>query len=145
MLNIYHFHNNMSQDSKYNLFHIYEVFYNRTDIYRYSNFDLNYIFYHQIYIYIRMIYALLIFSIHLFLMMMMMMMMMMMNCFCGMVEQWKTFSLIFSRDHCQRFSPLRISDTACARFEPAQNLSSGFVEWSCAVVITTTAWHLHIM
>ena len=25
-------------------------------------------------------------------------------------------------------------------FEPAQNLSSGLVEWSCAVVITTTPW-----
>ena len=28
--------------------------------------------------------------------------MMMMNCFCGMVDQQKTFSLISSRDHCQR-------------------------------------------
>ena len=27
--------------------------------------------------------------------------------------------------------------TPRAEFEPAQNLSSGFVEWSCAVVITT--------
>ena len=42
------------------------------------------------------------------------------------------------RDHCQRSSPSRISDTPRAAFEPAQNLSSGFVEWSCAVVITTT-------
>ena len=58
--------------------------------------------------------------------------------FCGMVDQWKAFSLIFSRDHCQRSSPSQISDTLQVGFEPAQNLSSGFVEWRCAVVITTT-------
>ena len=63
---------------------------------------------------------------------------MMMNCFCGMVDRRKAFSLISSRDHCQRSSPSRISDTPRAWFEPAQNLSSGLVEWSCAVVITTT-------
>ena len=65
-------------------------------------------------------------------------MMMMMICFCGMVDRRKAFSLISSRDHCQRSSPLQISDTPQAGFEPAQNLSSGFVEWSCAVVVTTT-------
>ena len=37
------------------------------------------------------------------------------------------------RDHYQRFSPSR------AGFEPAQNMSSGFDEWSRAVVITTTS------
>ena len=58
--------------------------------------------------------------------------------FCGMVDRRKAFSLIFSRDHCQRSSPSRISDTPRAGFEPAQNLSSGFDEWSCSVVITTT-------
>ena len=63
---------------------------------------------------------------------------MMMNCFCGMVYRQKTISLISSRDHCQRSSPSRISDALRAGFEPAQNLSSGLVEWSCAVVITTT-------
>ena len=31
--------------------------------------------------------------------------MMMMNCFCGMVDQRKVFSLISIRDHCQRSSP----------------------------------------
>ena len=62
----------------------------------------------------------------------------MMNCFCGMVDQRKAFSLIFSRDHCQRSSPSRISDTPRWVFEPEQNLSSGFIDWSCAVVITTT-------
>ena len=70
---------------------------------------------------------------------------MMMNCFCGMVDRRKAFSLISSRDNCQRSSPSRISDTPRAGFEPAQNLSSGLVEWSCAVVITTTPWRHNIM
>ena len=52
----------------------------------------------------------------------------------------KGVSLISIRDHCQRSSPSRISDTPRARFEPAQNRSSGFDKWSCAVVITTTPW-----
>ena len=69
---------------------------------------------------------------------MMMMIIIMMNCFYGMVDRRKAFSLISSRDHCQRSSPSRISDTPRAGFEPAQNLSSGLAEWSCAVVITTT-------
>ena len=60
-------------------------------------------------------------------MMMMMMMMMIMNCFCGMVDRRKVFSLI---------SPLRFSDRLRARFEPAQ--SSCLDEWSCAVAIITT-------
>ena len=70
--------------------------------------------------------------------MMMMMMMMMMNIFCGMVDRRKPFSLISIQDHCQRTSPSRISNTPRAKFEPAQNLSSGLVENNCAVVITTT-------
>ena len=48
---------------------------------------------------------------------MMMMMMMMVNCFCGMVDQRKAFSLISSRDHCQRSSPSRISDTPRIRMQ----------------------------
>ena len=67
-----------------------------------------------------------------------MVMIMMMNCFCGMVQRRKVFSLVSSRDYCQRSSPSRISDTLRAEFEPAQNLSSGFVEWSCAVA---TVYH----
>ena len=67
-----------------------------------------------------------------------MIMMMMMNCFCSMVDWQKAFSLISSQDHCQRSSPSQFSNTPRAGFEPAQNLSSGLVEWSCAVVITTT-------
>ena len=38
------------------------------------------------------------------------------------------FSLISSRDHCQGSSLLQISNTLQAGFEPAHNLSSGFVE-----------------
>ena len=67
-------------------------------------------------------------------------MMIIMNCFCGMVDRRKAFSLISSWDHCQRSSPSRIFDTPQAGFEPVQNLSSALVEWSCTVVITTTPW-----
>ena len=59
-----------------------------------------------------------------------------------MVDQPKAISLISSLDHCQRSSPSRISNTPRAEFEPVQNLSSGLVEWICAVVITTTP-HRH--
>ena len=45
--------------------------------------------------------------------------------------------LIFSRDHCQKFSPLQVSNTLQAGFQPIQNLTSDFVKWICAVVITT--------
>ena len=38
--------------------------------------------------------------------------------FYGMVERRKPLSLISSRDHCQRSSPSRISDTPPAGFEP---------------------------
>ena len=61
-----------------------------------------------------------------------------MNCFCDMVDRGEAFSLISSNDHCQRSLPLRISDTPRAGLKPAQNLSSGFVELSFAIVITTT-------
>ena len=67
-----------------------------------------------------------------------MMMMMMKNCFWGMVDRRKAFNLISSLDHCHRSSPSRISNTTWVAFEPAQNLSSGFVEWSCVAVIITT-------
>ena len=64
--------------------------------------------------------------------------MMVINYFCGMVDQRKAFGLNSSWDHCQGSSQTRISDTPRAGFELAQSLSSGLVEWSCAVVITTT-------
>ena len=47
----------------------------------------------------------------------------MMNCFSGMVDRRKTFSLISNRDNGHRSSPSRIPDTLQAAFEPAQNLS----------------------
>ena len=58
--------------------------------------------------------------------------MMMINCFSGMVDRQKAFSLVSSRVHCQRSSPSRIRNHAASRIEPAQNMSSRFVEWSCA-------------
>ena len=63
--------------------------------------------------------------------------MMMINYFCVMVDRQKTLSLISSWDHSERFSPLQISDTLRAKFDPAQNLDSDFIKWSCTVVITT--------
>ena len=67
-----------------------------------------------------------------------MMMIMIKNCFCGMVDLQKVFDFISSQDHYQTSYPSRISDTPRTGFEPAQNLSSAFVEWSCAAVIATT-------
>ena len=68
-----------------------------------------------------------------------------MNCFCGMVDRRKAFNLISSRDHCQRSSPSQIFDTPRAGFEPAQNLSSGLIEWSCAVVINTISRYMWLV
>ena len=62
----------------------------------------------------------------------------MMICFCGMVDRRKAFSFISGQDYYRRSSLSRISDTPQAEFEPAQNTSSGFVEWRYAVVIATT-------
>ena len=42
--------------------------------------------------------------------------------FCGMIDRRKAFSFISIRNHCQRYSPLRISDMLRAGFEPVQNL-----------------------
>ena len=47
---------------------------------------------------------------------------------CGIADQRKAFNLISNRDHCQRSSTSRISDTHRTGFEPAQNLSSSFDE-----------------
>ena len=55
----------------------------------------------------------------------------------GIADRRETFGLISSQDHSQRSSPSRISDTPREGIKPAQNLSLGFAEWSCAVVITT--------
>ena len=69
---------------------------------------------------------------------MMMMMIMMMNCFCSMIDRESVCSLISSWDHCQKFSPSQISNTLQPESEPTPNLSSGFVEWNCTVVIIIT-------
>ena len=61
------------------------------------------------------------------------------NFFCGMVDQRMVFSLISNRDHCQRISPSRISNTPRAGFISVQNVGSVFVESSCAVKIITTS------
>ena len=86
-----------------------------------------------------------IYYIYLYLYMYKFIYMMIMNCFCGMADRRKAFTLISSRDHCQRSSPSRISDTPRAGFEPAQSLNSGLVKWSYAAVITTTPRHHYIM
>ena len=70
-------------------------------------------------------------------MMIMVMMTMMIYCFCGMINRRKAFSFISSQDSCQRSSPSWISDTPRTGFKPGQNLGSGCIEWSCALVITT--------
>ena len=63
---------------------------------------------------------------------------MMMNCFCGIVDQRKRFSLIFDWGHCQRPSSLWMSDILQAGFNLCRT-SPALVELSCAVVITTTS------
>ena len=68
-----------------------------------------------------------------------MMMMMMINYFCGTVDRRKTFRVISSRGHFQRSSPLSISNTLQAGFQPVQNLSSDLLEQGSAVRITTTS------
>ena len=65
---------------------------------------------------------------------------MMINCFCWMPDQGIGSSLMSSWDHCQRSSPLQIPDMPRGWFEPAQNLSSGFLESSYTELITTTPW-----
>ena len=60
---------------------------------------------------------------------------MMRICLCRMVDRRKTLNLISSWDHCRRFPPSQILDKPPAGLEPAQNLSSGFVEGSCMEII----------
>ena len=51
-----------------------------------------------------------------------------MNCFSGMVDGRKMFSLISSRNHCQRPSPSQLSDTPRAGFDPAWALLNEVVQ-----------------
>ena len=63
-------------------------------------------------------------------------------------DEWIIFVVWLTDEGCLALFPaatiakdphhLRISDTPQAEFEPAQNLSSDLVKWSCAVLITTT-------
>ena len=65
---------------------------------------------------------------------------MMMNCFVvwltdeGRLALFPAGTIVRISD---RISPSQISDTLRGEFKPPQSLSSGLVEWSCAVVITT--------
>ena len=47
------------------------------------------------------------------------------------------FNFISREDHCQRSSSSQIYGTRRAGFE---SVSSGLIEWTCAVAITTTPW-----
>ena len=62
-----------------------------------------------------------------------------------MVDWWHGRHLgLFLARTIVRDSHHREYDMPQAEFEPSQNLSSGFVEWSSAVVITTALWcHKH--
>ena len=70
-------------------------------------------------------------------------MMMMMNYFCGTVDRRKAFSLISSRDHCQKSSPSWISDTPRAGFEPAQNMMGKWVVISSAGYDHMITWTMY--
>ena len=73
-----------------------------------------------------------------------MMMTMMVNCFCGMADRRKAFSLISSREHCQRSSPSRILNTPRAGWKYTcrnihwfyQHYQSGKVIFQVAVLMT---------
>ena len=55
-------------------------------------------------------------------------------------------TLLSSRNHCPWFSPSQIPNTLRTGYKPAQNLSSDFVEWTCALVIATKKWWpLHLL
>ena len=55
-------------------------------------------------------------------------------------------TLLSSRNHCPWFSPSQIPNALRTGYKPAQNLSSDFVEWTCALVIATKKWWpLHLL
>ena len=67
---------------------------------------------------------------------------MMMVCF----EEWLIYKgpeAIFPAGSPSKFLPLQNNETTRLELEPAQNLSSGFVGCSCAVVITTAPPDVH--
>ena len=58
--------------------------------------------------------------------------------FCAIADWQKALSPIFSWVPSLKSSPSQFSNMLLVPFEPMQNLSSGLIEWSCAVVITAT-------
>ena len=70
-------------------------------------------------------------------------MMMTMNCFYGMVDRRSAFTPYFQPGPLSEILSIANLRHTRAGFEPAQNLSSDFVEWSFAVVITTTPRLFH--
>ena len=69
-----------------------------------------------------------------------------MNCSCELIDGRKTLSFITSWNNCHTFSPSQVSNTPRGGFEPAQNLRSGFTDWSWPEEITTAprcfnSWH----
>lgn len=73
-----------------------------------------------------------------------MMKIMMINCIWEMTDHQKALSLFSMQSNCQMFSPSHTSGVPHAGLESVQNLSSGSVKWSYAVVIAITPWcHFH--
>ena len=68
----------------------------------------------------------------------------MMNYLCDTHGRGKAFSRISCWNHYQSLSPSQTSDTPRAGFESGQTREFSFLEWSCAVVITTATRH-HVM
>ena len=65
----------------------------------------------------------------------------MLNCCCKIVDRRKTLSFAISRNDCKGISLSQTSDTMRAVVELVQGLSSGFIEGSCALVVSTTRWN----
>ena len=70
----------------------------------------------------------LFFSMMMMMMMMMMMEIMMMYCFRRMADHQKVSSLVFSRDHCQKFYTSQSSNAPRARFALAKMQKSDFAD-----------------
>ena len=57
----------------------------------------------------------------------------------------KGCSLISSRNHCQRSSSSRMSDTLRAGFGSAQNLSSSLIKWSCTTTPSRQVFNMFLI
>ena len=71
------------------------------------------------------------------------MMLIMKNCLCRMAGRWNALSIVSGRDCFQSISSSYTS-TPREGFKPAQNLSSGFVEWSSAIVLKAVQEKLNL-